>query len=112
MSRRYCMKPGCHQTTIIGWYCDEHRTTRVKQPDTRQSAAVRGYDRAWLEFSKGFLSRYPTCAVCGQPATVTGHFSMSAAEMMKVYGRQILEDQHYRPLCRSCNAKDRVYNGR
>jgi 5-methylcytosine-specific restriction endonuclease McrA len=108
---RYCMKPGCTATTASGWYCAAHKVGR-SVVDARKSASARGYDRRWADYSREFLRRFKACAVCGQPSTVTGHFSMSAEAMLARFGRMILEDAHYRPLCRACNAKDKHYNGR
>jgi 5-methylcytosine-specific restriction protein A len=54
---------------------------KIKPQDNRESAAKRGYGRAWQKASKAFLMQHPLCMCdeCGEgvkrvtPATVVDH---------------------------------------
>ncbi len=123
MLRRRCKTPGCPNLhTNRSGFCTEcerkHHAqhvaraiatagTRLEIPSShRGSAWDRGYgSRDWREFAKGFLKRHPTCAICGAPATVCDHKDMPAQVMMDMYGRFLLDDRYYQPLCVSCNTR-------
>lgn len=71
----------------------------------RPTAFQRGYDRRWREFAKEYLRRHPVCAICGRPAQVVDHKDIPAQVMMDMDGRFDLDEDHYQPLCISCNLK-------
>lgn len=56
---------GCQQAH------DKARKARFDK--TRPSARQRGYTVAWERERKLWLHHHPTCAFCGQPATVVDH---------------------------------------
>lgn len=93
-------------------YCDachsRYVTTHVpkaSEPTPRAKTAQRGYDSAWNRFARGYLSEHPRCEICGAPSSCVDHKSMTAQEMMAVYGRFILEEKYYQALCTRCNVR-------
>lgn len=117
MHRKFCKTAGCKNIhTNRSGYCDEcnsriqagYRYRRMMTMDTsledkRPSASERGYDAAWRRFAKKFLLSHPKCAVCGRPAQVVDHKTMTAYEMLQEYGHFILDEDMYQPLCFRCN---------
>ncbi len=90
-------------------YCDQHQAEApAKQTGWRQGAkgtetGRRGYDSSWQSYSRRYLKDHPLCCLCGSRATVTDHWLIPAPIMLEKFGRFILEDRYYRPLCRKCN---------
>lgn len=71
--------------------------------ERRGSASKRGYDARWTKFSKEFLKKNPTCAICGRPAQVTDHKTIPAEVMMDAWGSFDYDEKNYQPLCIRCN---------
>ena len=88
-------------------YCEQHQAEAPEKNDgwakKRRSPSLRGYTSAWRSFSKRYLATHPQCAACGQPATVTDHWLIPAPIMLEQFGKFILDERYYRPLCRQCN---------
>ena len=117
-----CKTPHCkNMHRNRNGYCDEcsareaaaRRHSRIMhgteyQRNERLSAAERGYDAAWQRFAREFLQRHPKCAVCGKPAQAVDHKEMPAQVMLDVYGKFVLDERMYQPLCFSCNRKKAV----
>lgn len=62
-----CNHPGCQRTSQEK-YCDRHKAL----PESRESAAKRGYDDRWRKHRKEFLKHWvvthgPFCNVCKSP---------------------------------------------
>lgn len=72
--------------------------------DRRPSAARRGYDRRWREFSQGFLLRHPHCVQCGAPSKITDH-KVPFEVMLDLYDGNTYLDEDYQALCVSCNTR-------
>lgn len=109
MLRKICKTWGCPNLTYnkSGWCdeCEKKRRPAHREPDERASAQERGYDARWAAFSRQYLEKHPTCAICGAPSEVTDHKDITAKVMMDLWGRFDLDESHYQALCRSCNAK-------
>lgn len=95
-------------------YCDrctEYINQFNTENDNRPSASERGYGGGWKTFSQLFLadSNNKTCAICGQPATVTDHKAYPATVFKELYGDSFNSFYHHKelfqPLCQSCNLK-------
>ena len=67
---RVCWVPLCGRIN-----CTIHgpRPISTRPPDTRPSAARRGYGARWQHFRKKFLAAHPDCEDCGAPATDVDH---------------------------------------
>lgn len=74
-----------------------------KYDQKRGSASKRGYDWDWIKFSRDFLKRHPTCAICGAPSKVTDHKDITADMMMDAWGKFDYDESHYQALCVRCN---------
>jgi 5-methylcytosine-specific restriction enzyme A len=65
MPKKPCMRPGCPKLVERGQqgYCDEHKGSRasVRNEAQRGTAAERGYDWRWAQYSKARLRREPLC---------------------------------------------------
>lgn len=116
MHRKFCKTSGCRNIhSNRNGYCDEcnsrmNASYRYRQTitvdtsvDARPSSYERGYDADWRRFAKRFLLGHPKCAICGRPAKVVDHKTMTAYEMIQEYGHFILDEDLYQPLCYSCN---------
>jgi 5-methylcytosine-specific restriction protein A len=69
LPKKACNKVGCPNLVERGKaYCKIH-----KRKDTRKSSNARGYNYKWQVESKKFLRKHPTCAKCGEKATVVDH---------------------------------------
>lgn len=119
LHRKVCKTPGCKNLhNNRSGYCDEclsrHQaqyryrkiiTSGTELEEKRPSASERGYDHQWHVFAKRFLLNHPKCAICGRPATVCDHKSMTARQMIDMYGHFILDESMYQPLCQRCNIR-------
>jgi len=123
LMKKRCKTPGCPNFHYNdNGYCDTCKTQRNAEwkeikarhsnnagGDDRPSASRRGYDSKWRKFAREYLKTHTVCAICGKKATVVDHKNLPAQIMLDVFGRFILEDEYYQPLCRRCNtlkAKD------
>lgn len=73
---RVCATPGCTAAAHDGNRCADCTTRRraaTRKPDTRPSAAARGYDAKWRRTRAEHLRLEPTCRVCGAAATHVDH---------------------------------------
>lgn len=52
-----CKHPGCARLSHTG-YCAQHAVPVFSRPDTRQSSAKRGYDRAWRRIREQVLRQH------------------------------------------------------
>ena len=72
-----CVAPGCTRPAPPGQSrcaeCTARRRSATRKPDTRPSAAARGYDATWRRFRRSFLRAHPLCVVCGGIATEVDH---------------------------------------
>ena len=62
-----CPVPGCPNLN-----CQTHKRGGAV-PDSRESAAKRGYDRTWRKLRLMFLRANPLCAECGKAAEDVHH---------------------------------------
>lgn len=97
-----CKHPGCGALISSGAYCQEH--TPAKREQSRESAAHRGYGRAWQKASRAYLAEHPWCAECQRqgvrtPATEVDH------RIPHKGNRQLFWDkENWQPLCHSCHS--------
>jgi 5-methylcytosine-specific restriction endonuclease McrA len=104
-----CRWPGCSAHAAAGkGYCEKHwHEVEKKRKETYSydySQKAQYYNSKWHVFSRRFLRHHPVCVVCGEPATITDHI-IPADVMYEMYGRVVLRDEFYQPLCIACNAK-------
>ena len=67
---RLCPRHG----PFTGRECRACAKARPRRPDTdRPNARQRGYDREWDRVRSAHISRFPKCAVCGEPADDVDH---------------------------------------
>ncbi len=75
-----CSYRGCPQRAVRRGRCEVHAKQADEQyrqahPDTRPSAAERGYDLKWRRIRAAYLRKHPTCVEpgCNQAATHVDH---------------------------------------
>jgi 5-methylcytosine-specific restriction protein A len=76
---------------------------KVRTPETRPSAAKRGYGRAWQKSRKDYLREHPLCVECDKqgltvPATEVDHIDPHQGDEAKFWDRtnwQGLCDTHH-----------------
>lgn len=98
-----CKHPGCGKLVAYGQkYCDEHKPLH---PETKRSAASRGYTSKWQKESKRYLRDNPLCVMCKAngrfvEATVVDH-------IVPHRGNQKLFWSHsnWQALCKPCHDK-------
>ena len=69
--RKVCLKSGCGKLTT-GTYCEEHEAKRKqnkkveikKYDNSRGTAASRGYNYKWQQYSKQYRKDHPLCIMC------------------------------------------------
>lgn len=95
---RPCTYPGCNVRVERG-RCPAHAI------DQRPSAAKRGYDREWSEYSRAYLAR-PENRRCrirthckGAPARVVDHIVRIREAPERKY-----DPTNHQPSCRTCHA--------
>lgn len=95
-------------------YCEEHKSLenkdktinkdKRKQYDKeRGSAASRGYNYKWQQYSKDFLKRNPKCIRCDEPATVVDHIIPHKGNKELFWARY-----NHQPLCKQCHDRKTV----
>jgi 5-methylcytosine-specific restriction protein A len=100
---RPCWYPGCSKLD-----CKEHtRSSLVRPPDLRPSAALRGYGARWRVVRAAFLAAHPICESCGQPATIADHVP-SRRELVSQGVANPDADQYLHPLCRTCHNRKTI----
>lgn len=77
-------------------------------PERRESAAVRGYDRAWARLRKQYLTEHPLCVFQHHPYA-QGRCEQVAVEVDHVTpigsGGGRLDVTNLRAVCRSCHSR-------
>lgn len=97
-----CHKHGCFCAALEGkHYCSRHigleaSWGRRTMPERKRSRAWHGlYASArWRRESREFLSEFPYCAVCGQPASVVDHIVPHRGDESIFFDRR-----NWQPLC-------------
>lgn len=97
----YCNECNIQRTTE--WKEIKARQSKTGSIDDRPSASKRGYDHRWRAFARKYLKTHNVCAICGNKATVVDHKDVPAQIMLDMYGKFILKEEYYQPLCRRCN---------
>lgn len=86
---------------------DTHRIERAdlpshvspRPPESRPSAARRGYDGTWQRLRKLALHSSPVCSECGRLATEVHHVKPISE------GGERLEQANLLPLCKACHSR-------
>jgi 5-methylcytosine-specific restriction protein A len=109
---KFCNHPGCSEL-VTTKYCEEHeemhidgiRERRKREDDRRGSAKSRGYDYAWTNFSRAYLSRPENqfCRLgiskhCKQIAECVDHIK----PLSKGGGKY--DPDNLQPACLACNS--------
>ena len=88
-----CNERGCTVLTRTS-YCVGH--SRDKEQE-RGSAASRGYDYKWQQYSKRYLIDYPICAHCNGESRVVDHI------VPINQGGSMWDEKNHAPMCVSCH---------
>lgn len=74
------------------------RLRSPRPPDTRPSAAARGYDHRWQRERIEYLHYHPRCVVCRDKATVVDHIvpHNGIEELLR-------SQSNWQALCRDCH---------
>lgn len=84
---------------------DHDSESNRRYEEKRGNSRQRGYSSRWTTFSKEFLRKHPTCAICGRPARVTDHKTIPADVMMDAWGSFDYSEENYQALCVRCNTR-------
>ena len=98
---RVCWVPLCGRIncTIHG-----ERPASVRPPDTRPSAARRGYGARWQRIRAAFLAAHPYCQDCGAPSAIPDHIPSRRT----LVARGVPDpdtDQYLHARCQTCHNK-------
>lgn len=100
---RPCNHPGCPELTQ-GGFCNEHRRDRWQSDEHRETAAERGYDWEWAEFSRRYKRKHPLCQRCNEQGiksmTQIPHHITPLAQ-----GGEKYDEDNLMPLCRDCHSE-------
>lgn len=75
------------------------RQRKAKADAKRPSARARGYDHEWQRARADYLAAYPSCARCGQPATLVDHITP-----IRQAPERRLDRTNFQALCTPCHA--------
>lgn len=106
-SKPFRLCPRCNQR--VQGPCEQCNKQREVQYDKwRGTAASRGYDARWTEYSKARLAQYPLCARCEregrlEAAVLTGH-KVPGWKNMDLFW----EPDNHESLCAACNRKQDI----
>lgn len=79
--------------------CD--RCERGKRaPDTRKSAAERGYDWQWQKFRRSYLAQYPLCEDCSSEGRVGAATDIHHKQKLRDRPEMKYEEGNLMPLCK------------
>lgn len=98
-----CSVHGCPGRAVRRGRCETHAKEadaryRAQHPDTRPSAAARGYGAEWKEIRKAFLKMHPLCANGdGKQAKHVDHIKALAQGGGN-------DPSNLRALCHSCHS--------
>ncbi len=101
-----CNHTGCH-TLTSGWYCDEHRQSKIRMYDAqRLSSAARGYNAQWVKARNAYLRLNPLCATCKADgimtiATCVDHIIPHKGDMQLFWDTK----KNWQSLCKHCHSK-------
>ncbi len=113
--KRLCAQAGCPAIATARGRCAHHAKT---QDLARGTAQERGYDYAWSQYSKGFLSEHPICGEradgsldavhsrCAQEGRITVAQCVDHTVPMR-HGGSKYDPFNLQSLCASCNARKR-----
>lgn len=101
-----CRWPGCPQRAVVGRrHCGGHDRQRWRELDReRGNSAERGYDQAWRDFRRWFLSRHPLCADCRAEGTLKMAEEVHHTVKIAVQPELRLVESNCVALCVSCHA--------
>lgn len=90
-----CSHFGCGELVAGGGRCPRHRA-----PDTRPSAAARGYGSRWRAFRARYIAAHPSCAHCGGQAEHVHHIDGAGP-----LGPRGLDPSNCLSLCPPCHSR-------
>lgn len=97
----------CHRCkSVVKGACEQcNKQREVGYDKWRGSAASRGYDAWWTDYSKARLAEHPLCVDCEargllEPAALTGHIVPGW-----VAPERFRDPTNHKSQCVSCNAK-------
>lgn len=76
----------------------QDRERKARFDAKRPCARTRGYTRTWDAERKAYLKTHPTCARCGEPASVVDHVIPHKGD-----DRLFWDRTNWQPLCRHCH---------
>jgi 5-methylcytosine-specific restriction endonuclease McrA len=92
----------CGLTHLSGERCKLVATRdaarKARYDASRPNASQRGYGSDWRQAKALFLAQHPTCAMCGDLATVVDHIVR-----VKVAPDRRLDPTNWQPLCAHCH---------
>ena len=97
-----CIRPGCPELAIRAGRCATHQSQAPqRQYDAydaqRASPSARGYDYAWLVYSRKYLKEHPTCEKCGRTSVLTDHI------VPMIQGGDKWWSGNHQALCKRCH---------
>lgn len=102
---RSCVASDCPGRAQKGSrYCLDHAHLNkpARKPDTRPSAAARGYDRKWRRIRAQFIKKHPECAICGEPTQEVDH-------IIPLSNGGSNRWDNLQPLCKTHHSQKTVY---
>ena len=77
---------------------ERDRQRKAAFDQTRLSARERGYSSKWEKARSDYLKHHPTCAICGQPATVVDHIKPHKGD-----NKLFWDKTNWQSLCSHCH---------
>jgi len=99
--KRTCRHPGCPNLSD-GLYCEAHMGGHALKC-TRESAAVRGYDRRWQRARGWYLRAHPLCAECGRAGRVVAASVVDHITPHRGNKALFWDEGNWQPMCKSCH---------
>ena len=103
-AKRPCRKPMCPEYAEKGGLCALHRRdVQKKQDGARGSAASRGYDYRWQQYTKQYRKRHPLCRLCAEADRITATQVVDHIVPHKGDKRLFWDPNNHQPLCKACH---------
>jgi 5-methylcytosine-specific restriction enzyme A len=95
-------KPICHRCHKAG--CDCRQKERARNDRERGTAAQRGYDWQWSQFTKRYKAANPLCRDCQVKGTTRPAEHVHHVRKLRDYPEHKYDETWLMPLCEGCHA--------
>jgi 5-methylcytosine-specific restriction protein A len=101
-AKRLCPRHRAIYDPDVG--CPKCKASKQRQPDTRPSAAARGYDHRWEKASRLYRDANPLCVLCAERGLVVAAECVDHIIPHNGDASLLWSQSNWQSLCRRCHA--------